>query len=176
MKHLKILTICALAVLCAAVFAVVLCPATAAAESVAEETFADYFERVWLDKLLGYAGVLLGAVSAIAITVTKVKKAHQALVSDSAELARTQRALADTQQRLADAEAAYLAATEEMRRSLEAVCESQRALGDTYGEAYATLDSLRQAVTLGFCNDRALVQNGYARQIAEVLGVKDENA
>lgn len=139
-----------------------------------DETFYAYFERVWLDKIAGYACVLLGAVSAVAVTVSRVRKAHVALVSDGERLGESQRQLASTQQDLAATREVFVAETQAVKEALAQVLAAQQALESTYSEVFDTLQNLRKAVLVGFCNDGELVRTGYAKEVARLLGVQDE--
>jgi hypothetical protein len=120
--------------------------------------------------------VLFGAISAVAVTLGKAKKAHDKLVSDADKLAVSQRQIAEVQGRLSENAACISKALCEARAAIDRLCAQQETLTDTYASAYGTLDSLRQAVSVGFCNDRELVQNGYAKEIARILEVKDEES
>ena len=139
-----------------------------------EESFADYFQRVWLDKIAGYVCVLLGAVSAVAVTVAKVKKAHDALVTDGAKLREEQKNLSETQSELAETREIFLRETEAMKEALGQVVTAQERMQNTYQSAYGTLDNLRKAVLVGFCNDGELVRTGYAKEVARLLEGDDE--
>lgn len=139
------------------------------------ETFADYFVRVWLDKMAQYACVLLGAASAVAMTVAKVKKAHKALTEDSERLQVSQKELARTQAELAETKEVFTEAAADLAEALDKVLAAEETLREAYGEAYGKLDDIARAVTVGFCNDKDLIKSGYAKEIARILGVNDEN-
>ena len=138
------------------------------------ETFYDYFERVWLDKLAGYVCVLLGAVSAVAVTVAKVKKAHSILVASGEKLGKSQEDLALTQRDLAQTREVFVQETAAVKEALGDVLRAQETLNETYQQAFDTLENIRKAVLVGFCNDGELVRTGYAKEVARLLGVSDE--
>lgn len=138
------------------------------------ETFYDYFERVWLDKLAGYVCVLLGAVSAVAVTVARVKKAHSILIASGEKLGESQRDLAHTQRDLAQTRDVFVQETAAVKEALSDVLRAQETLNGTYQQAFDTLENIRKAVLVGFCNDGELVRTGYAKEVARLLGVSDE--
>ena len=138
------------------------------------ETFYAYFERVWLDKIAGYVCVLLGAISAVAVSVGKVRKAHALLASNEEKLGESQKRLDKTQAELAETRDVFLKETAAVKEALQNVLAAQEALQATYLSAYGTLDNIKKAVLVGFCNDGELVRTGYAKEVARLLGVNDE--
>jgi len=179
MKKWIILVVCVLltALCCAMTCAPVgLAESASDAETVPEaaESFADYFERVWLDKLLQYVSVLLGAISAVAVCVARVKKASASLDASNAKLGKRQEDLAATQRALCEAKDAYLSSAADMQRSLDDVLRRQQEILAAYQDNAHQTECLRQAVRIGFCNDPGLVENGYAKEIARLLEVPDD--
>lgn len=174
--------LCIFVIISVLVAALICCPialaetAPSSGEGVQQsnESFAAYFEREWLDKIAQYICVFLGAVSAVAVTVSKVKKAHAALVADSRHLADSQHSLADTQRALAEAKEAYTSAADEVQNALGLVYASQKEISARFADSEATLERLKRAVTVGLCNNPELVQEGYAKEIAAILGVQHE--
>lgn len=138
------------------------------------ESFVDYFRRVWLDKVLQYASVLVSSVMAVCLTVRKAKKAHDALVTDSQAMRQLQSALAESGKQFTKDADTYQTAVENMRQDVKALMDAERQLAQELQAAMVKLAALTQAVRIGFCNDKELVNNGFAAQIARVLEVQNE--
>ena len=180
-KHKHFIRACLLACLAVLVLAAFVPAGAAAADAqddvaydAGSETFADYFGRVWMDKLIEYATVALGALTGVLVTVYKVRRAHAGLVADSRDMRRAQEDLAADTRRLVEAREGYLAMTEQLQQALASVRDAHLDLQRDMGALREDMHALSQAVGIGFCHSAELVQNGYAREVARVLEVTDD--
>ena len=136
--------------------------------------FADYFRAEWLDKLMQYACVLLGAVTAVVATLRRVKSAHAMLQKDADALATAQNKIALAQQQLADTKQTYY----DTVRAVQNTVDTCRALYDETAamrrEMAESITAMRRAMRIAYCANPDLVNSGCAQQIGRILEVTHE--
>lgn len=138
-------------------------------------TYQQYFEQVWLDKLMQYAAVLLGAVSAIAMMAVKVKKRADDAAGLLAKLGDRQNLLEEAQAQLAQAKVTYHETVEGLAARLDELMYDRDVNLQRLGELQETLQQLQRGLAIAFCNDPELVLSGHAKEIASLWEVEDEH-
>lgn len=137
-------------------------------------TFADYFRTQWLDKLMQYACVLLGAVTAVAASLRRVNSAHAALQKDSAAMLAAQQDIGLAQRQLADTKQTYYDTVQAVQQAVDACTALYDQTAAMRTETRQAIEAMREALRIAFCSDPALVNAGCAKQIADLLEVPHE--
>ena len=139
-------------------------------------SFVSYFREEWLDKLIEYCFVLLGAVTAILATLKRVKTAHDLLKKDASDIKMSQSKLDESDKQLQEAAQLYRTTLDVLDKTLQAI-EAMRQDGAAENtRTREALDSMQEAMRLAYCTSPDLINTGYAKQIAEVLEVNDETS
>ena len=146
-----------------------------------EGSVSDYFEQNWLDKLISYAAVLLGAVTAISVTIAKVRSGYKILTEGIDKVDAKGEGLRLSQEALAKAQKLYeeecAKLLDEIRQLQASRAEQAVALDEIKRQLDSLkrqLDSLKRGMSLALVNDPDLVERGTARQIAIEWEVGDE--
>ncbi len=143
--------------------------AAANAEPSGEDAAKKWLHEQLPNTLASWLSVALGAVTAVAVTLGKVKKAHGSLT--------------ESVNKMQDVKAEWLNSSEEWQKAKElyeqtAACmkevadesrEAWRAVDEWRKETQNRLDKLVKGVKLGLCNTEELVSKGYAKDIAAAL-------
>ncbi len=139
-----------------------------------EGSVSDYFEQNWLDKLISYAAVLLGAVTAISVTIAKVRSGYKTLTEGIDKVDAKGEGLRLSQEALAKAQKLYEEECAKLLDELRQLQASRAEQAVALDEIKRQLDSLKRGMSLALVNDPDLVERGTARQIAIEWEVGDE--
>lgn len=145
-------------------------------ETQEDFSFATYFRKEWLDKLIQYCFVSLGALTAIMVTLKRVKTAHELLKKDATDIKTTQNKLDESDKQLQEAARLYRATLDVLDKTLAAIEAMRQDDAAQNTRTRETLDSMQEAMRLAYCTSPTLINTGYAKQIAEVLEVNDETS
>lgn len=119
--------------------------------------------------LASWLSVVLGAVTAVVVTLNKVKKAHGALTESVNKMQNVKAEWLNSSEEWQKAKALY----EQTAACLKEVADESRAawreVGEWRTDTKNSLDRLTNGIKLGLCNTEELVAKGYAKDIAAAL-------
>ncbi|MBO4535302.1 MAG: hypothetical protein J5755_05135 [Clostridia bacterium] len=153
-------------IICLAVVAALLCGCQA--------TFAEYFEEAWLDKIESLVAVLLGAVSAVAVVLSKVRKGSKDVQATLSSLKERKELLDVARGELAKAEALYKETVDNLNAQLALLLASRQLTAEQIEGLSEMVSKLREGLTIALCNDPDLVESGHAKEIVKLWEVDGE--
>ena len=136
--------------------------------------FTEYFYENWLDKVISIVGVIVGVLSAVGISLSKIKEAIKNFRASSELVVKKGDELQNANQSQKALNADVLKLYEEvqglMKTCVEIVTEQQYQKEEFQNE----LMKIQKALLIAFTNNSELVKKGQAVEINNVIGVKDE--